>query len=130
VTGEVLAEDRILLTRDRGLLKRSEVTRGYCVRSTVPDTQLFEVVRRFDLAGSLAPFTRCLGCNGLLQTVPKAEILDRLSPTTGRYVDTYRICRACNRVYWPGPHYQRMAMLVEQVRAWGARDSGARQDHE
>jgi uncharacterized protein len=126
----ISAEDeRILLTRDRGLLKRSQVTRGYCVRSTVPEEQLFEVVRRFDLAGSLEPFTRCLGCNGLLQTVPKAEVLDRLAPNTGRYYDTYRICRACNRVYWPGPHYQRLAGLVEQARAWGARDGAAAQDN-
>jgi uncharacterized protein with PIN domain len=109
-------DQRILLTRDRGLLKRSEVTHGYCLRSTVPDEQLFEVVQRFDLAGSIHPFTRCLRCNGPLESVPKAEIADRLSPNTAPYYDTYRICRACNRVYWPGPHYRRMAWLVEQVR--------------
>ena len=48
-------EKRILLTRDRGLLKRSEVTHGYCLRSTVSAEQLREVVQRFDLAGSARP---------------------------------------------------------------------------
>ena len=51
-------EHRILLTRDRGLLMRSAVTHGYCVREAAPRQQLAEVVQRFDLARSIAPFTR------------------------------------------------------------------------
>jgi uncharacterized protein len=117
VLARISAEDeRILLTRDRGLLKRSEVTRGYCVRSTVSEEQLFEIVRRFDLAGSVGPFTRCLRCNSPLETAPKAEVAGRLSPNTEMYYDAYRICRTCNRIYWPGPHYRRLARLVERVR--------------
>jgi len=59
-------EDRILLTRDRGVLMRSIVTYyGYYVRETNPQQQVVEVLRRFDLFGSVAPFQRCLRCNGL-----------------------------------------------------------------
>jgi uncharacterized protein len=42
-------ERRILLTRDRGLLKRSIVRRGAFVRSDRPVEQLVEVARRFGL---------------------------------------------------------------------------------
>src|SRR5262249_7296465 len=45
-------ERRILLTRDRGLLKRRTVSHGYLLRETDPREQLAEVVRRFDLAGT------------------------------------------------------------------------------
>jgi uncharacterized protein len=59
-------EQRILLTRDLGVLKRSEVLHGYFPRETDPSLQLIEVVRRFRLSGQMRPFTRCLACNALL----------------------------------------------------------------
>jgi len=108
-------ERRILLTRDRGLLKRNAVTRGYCVRSTEPRQQLIEVLRRFDLFGSLAPFQRCLRCNGTLQPVRKEEVINRLPPRTRRYYDEFRICIRCGQIYWKGSHYQRMQRFAEWV---------------
>ncbi len=107
--------ERILLTRDRGLLKRSEVTHGYCVRETHPRGQLVEVLQRFDLAGSIKPFKHCLRCNGLLASVRKKDILDSLLPKTRQYYDEYRRCQACGRVYWRGSHYQRMQHFIAQV---------------
>jgi uncharacterized protein with PIN domain len=108
-------EGRILLTRDRGLLKRSVVTHGYCIRTTDSRQQLVEVLRRFDLFGSLTPFSRCLHCNGLLQAVDKATISDRLSPKTKQYYDEFRRCQNCERIYWPGSHFQRMQQFIESV---------------
>ena len=108
-------QQRILLTRDRGLLKRSMVTHGYCVRSSNPREQLDEVFRRFDLYRSAAPFTRCLRCNGMLAPVQKKEIDDRLQPRTRRYHDTFHICRACDTVYWKGSHHRDMIRFVEEV---------------
>lgn len=57
-------EQRILLTRDRGLLKRSAVTHGLFVRSDRPRQQVVEVLRRLDLGARITPFTRCLRCGG------------------------------------------------------------------
>ncbi len=108
-------EGRILLTRDRGLLKRSVVSHGYCIRTTDSRQQLVEVLRRFDLFGSLTPFSRCLHCNGLLQAVDKAAISDRLPPKTKQYYDEFRRCQNCDRVYWPGSHFQRMQQFIESV---------------
>src|SRR6516162_6531025 len=75
-------EHRILLTRDRGLLKRGEVIWGLFVRATEPRAQLLEVLRRFNLFHLAEPFRRCLRCNSLLQQVPKESIHDRLPPRT------------------------------------------------
>jgi hypothetical protein len=47
-----VAKRRILLTKDRALLKRKEITHGYCVLSTDPEQQLIEVIERFDLSGA------------------------------------------------------------------------------
>ena len=109
------SEGRILLTRDRGLLKRSIVTHGYCLRTTNPRQQLVEILRRFDLFESVKPFQRCLHCNGLLQPVNKADISDRLLPQTRQYYDEFHRCQACDRIYWKGSNYQRMRQFIESV---------------
>ncbi len=110
-------ERRTLLTRDRGLLKRSMVTHGYCVRSTHPRQQIIEVLRRFDLLRMVEPFKRCIRCNGPLEPVDKMAIADRLPPRTRRYYDTFRICRDCGQIYWRGSHYERMQRFIAGVLA-------------
>lgn len=109
------SQARVLLTRDRGLLKRSVVTHGYWVRSTSPPQQLVEVLRRFDLFASLKPFNRCLHCNGLLEVVDKETISDRLPPKTRQYYDEFHCCLDCARIYWPGSHFQRMQQFIQSV---------------
>jgi uncharacterized protein with PIN domain len=110
------AEQRILLTRDVGLLKHGSVTHGYLVRAVDPREQLVEVVRRFHLSGQLAPFTRCMPCNGLLEPVEKAEVVGRLQPGTGDRFDEYWICTDCERLYWRGSHHERLERIVEEAR--------------
>jgi uncharacterized protein len=108
-------EDRILLTRDRGLLKRSIVKRGYSVRATDPWQQLEEIIRRFDLYDAIATFRRCASCNGVLESVDKADILDQLPQKTAEYYDEFRRCRGCGKIFWRGSHYEQIDQFVEQV---------------
>jgi uncharacterized protein len=109
------SEGRILLTRDRGLLKRSAVTHGCCLRATDPRRQLTEVLRRFDLFGAVAPLQRCLRCNGVLEPVRKEAILERLEPRTREYYEEFHVCPACDRIYWKGSHHERMRGFIERV---------------
>jgi uncharacterized protein with PIN domain len=109
-------EHRILLTRDRGLLKRRDVTRGLYVRSGDPQHQVVDVIRRLDLGDRLAPFSRCLRCGGALATVPKAEIVDRLGPVTRARVDEFHRCLACDHVYWRGAHHDSLEAQVARIR--------------
>jgi len=108
-------ERRILLTRDTGLLKRSEVIYGYFVRATEPREQSMEVVRRFDLFSAASPFRRCLRCNTLLDAVPKAAILERLQPKTRQHYNEFHICPTCNRIYWAGSHYEHMQRFIRRI---------------
>jgi len=108
-------EGRILLTRDRRLLMRKIVTQGYLLRSLDSDEQLCEVVKRYELWQWVKPFRRCLRCNHPLETVSKEAVLERLEPLTKRYFDEFRICPACDQVYWKGSHYERMLELIAQV---------------
>ncbi|HKC24201.1 MAG TPA: Mut7-C RNAse domain-containing protein [Thermoanaerobaculia bacterium] len=111
------AERRVLLTRDRGLLKRSEVTHGLCIRSTDPRRQLAEIVERCDLSAAAAPFTRCLKCNAPLEPVAKQAVLERLPPRVGALHEEFWRCAPCDKVYWKGTHWERMRGLVEETLA-------------
>jgi uncharacterized protein with PIN domain len=113
---EISAGDgRILLTRDRQLLKHGRVTHGYWVRSTDPIEQAREVVRRFDLAGDTRPFSRCTACNGRLESVAKKDVVERIPPKTARWLDEYVRCDECGKLYWRGTHFERLEGLVERI---------------
>ncbi len=121
-------EGRTLLTRDHGLLKRSAVTHGYFVREREPRRQVVEVMRRFDLARLVRPFTRCLRCNTTLEAAARADVLERLPPRTAARHDDFRECPTCRRVYWRGSHYERMRGLIDHLlgEATGGDRAGAR----
>jgi uncharacterized protein len=108
-------EQRILLTRDRNLLKRGIVTHGYYVRETAPRRQVVEVLRRFELLGSIAAYQRCIRCNGLLQPVHKEMIADQLAPKTRQFYDEFHVCRSCGQIYWKGSHYEPLQQFIEDV---------------
>jgi uncharacterized protein with PIN domain len=116
-------EDRILLTRDRALLRRGLVVRGRFVRSESPAEQLREIVRRYGLAATARPFSRCIRCGEPLEAVGREEVLDRLEPLTRRYFEEFARCRGCGRVYWAGSHHRRMSRLVEAVLGEPASDT-------
>lgn len=111
-----IEEQRILLTRDVGLLKRGSVTHGYYVRATDPREQVTEVVRRLHLARQLTPLTRCMSCNGELLPVAKDEIAHRLPPETRRYFNEFQICGSCDKVYWQGAHHSELSQIITAAR--------------
>jgi hypothetical protein len=101
---QVNREQRVLLTRDSGLLKRRAVVWGRHLRAESPLAQLQEVVNFFGLWPGITPFSRCLRCNALLEDVAKAKIADRLWPKTRRYYQEFSYCPDCGRIYWAGSH--------------------------
>ncbi|HXV93834.1 MAG TPA: Mut7-C RNAse domain-containing protein [Pseudonocardia sp.] len=111
------AERRLLLTRDRGLLKRRALWAGAYVRGDDPGEQLADVLGRF--APPLRPWTRCPACNSRLEPVPKADVAHLLEPGTRRTQQVFRRCGACGRVYWRGAHGPRLAAIVDAARAGG-----------
>ncbi len=108
-------EQRTVLTRDRALLQRRIITRGYFVREVRPRLQVKEVLARFDLYRLVAPFSRCIRCNGALQVVDKQSIEERLEPKTRKYFDSFMRCSDCGQIYWQGSHRARSLHLIEEL---------------
>jgi uncharacterized protein len=105
------ATRRVLLTQDRGLLRRRSLWRGAYVRGARPDEQFADVLDRF--APPLAPWTRCTACNGPLVPALKADVAELLKPGTRRTYQSFARCRACGRVYWRGAHGRRLQATID-----------------
>ena len=108
-------EGRILLTRDRQLLKHGALTHGYWVRADRPVEQAREVIRRFDLLGLIRPFSRCLECGGRLTPVKKEDVIDRIPPRTAAWLEEYVMCQRCGKLYWRGTHCRHLRHLISEV---------------
>ncbi|TDB93178.1 Mut7-C RNAse domain-containing protein [Actinomadura sp. 7K534] len=106
-------EGRVLLTQDRGLLRRRALWFGAYVRGARPDDQLRDVLDRF--APVLRPWTRCTACNGELVPVDKQEIEDHLEAGTRRSYDVYGRCANCGQLYWRGAHGGHLERIVEDA---------------
>jgi uncharacterized protein with PIN domain len=110
-------DGRIVLTRDRELLKCADVTRGCYVRALKPEAQLVEVAARYRLADAARPFTLCLHCNLPLEALGKAEVAGRVPEPVFLVQQDFMRCRGCERVYWPGSHYERMRAALRRALA-------------
>jgi len=101
-------ERRIVLSRDRELLKCSEIAHGCYVHALKAEAQLREVAARYGLAGRARPFTLCLRCNRPLQPVDKAAVAAIVPEKVRARQEQFSRCAGCGRIYWPGSHYARM----------------------
>lgn len=105
-------DGRVVLTRDRDLLKLRVITHGCYVHAVEPARQLHEIMDRLDLARSARPFSICLECNAPLRAVDKAAVLERLPPSVRASHERFTTCDICHRVYWEGSHWRRMLQAV------------------
>ncbi|TMC12418.1 MAG: hypothetical protein E6J29_08675 [Chloroflexi bacterium] len=110
-----LAEDRVLLTRDRDLTRRRVIQSGRLRAVLLRDDDLASQLRQVVLELGLscqARLTRCLECNlPLLPRLP-AEVVELVPPYVRRTQTRYSQCPGCSRVYWAGTHWRRMRETV------------------
>ena len=117
-----LSERRIILTRDRGILRNGRVTHGYWLRNTDPLAQLREVVAALQLGASLRPYTRCMECNGRVQPLDRREVLGQVPLQVFLVYRDFSRCQGCRRVYWAGSHQGRLEAVIDAARQAAAGD--------
>ncbi|HUF20650.1 MAG TPA: Mut7-C RNAse domain-containing protein [Burkholderiales bacterium] len=115
-------ESRIILTRDRDLLKCRDVTHGCFVHALKPERQIAEMVRRLQLERDARPFTLCLECNVPLQPVEKSAVVDRVPPNAARYYDRFSVCPNCSGIFWEGSHWKRMTEVLSDMLSSGSHE--------
>jgi hypothetical protein len=107
---QAIAERRIVLTQDRGLLRRRALPAGAFIGGSDPDDQLADVLDRF--APPIAPWTRCSACNGLLAPAERAEIEHLVEPGTLTLTTDFARCVDCGQPYWRGAHAPHLDAIV------------------
>lgn len=112
-------QERVVLTRDVGLLKHKTIKWGLWLRSQQHETQLQEVEKKYNISSLVNAFTRCLICNGDIIAVPKDEILNQLPAKTREYFNQFYQCNNCKKIYWKGSHYEHM---LEKLKSWLKQD--------
>jgi uncharacterized protein with PIN domain len=111
-----IRERRILLSRDVRLFMYKALTRGYRLRSTVPEHQLEEVIEALSLRRAFQPFTRCMSCNHKLHGIPRATVKDRIPSPVFKRFRRFAQCPGCERIYWRGTHFLRLEQIVRRLR--------------
>jgi uncharacterized protein with PIN domain len=109
------AQKRIILTRDKLLLRSPMVDHGYYVRAIEKHDQLIEVVRKFDLYSQIKSFTRCMTCNSVLLSKSKETFRDMIDPDIYNCYDEFFYCTTCDKVFWKGSHFERMEQLILDI---------------
>jgi len=106
-------EGRILLTRDRALVRRRAVRRNgvewVLVRSDRPEAQLEQVV--LDRSLSVGPrriLSRCLICNVRTHRVKRDGVRALVPPYVLRTQKGFSRCPECERIYWRATHVDRI----------------------
>lgn len=110
-----VGEQRILLSRDAALLKRSAVERGAFVYATDPAGQVVEIVERFDLRPRIRAFERCSRCNGAIAPLDPGAAAPLVPARVRARVDRFSQCSACRHVYWQGSHGPRLWQRLEHA---------------
>jgi uncharacterized protein with PIN domain len=113
-----LAENRIVITKDTGVMKRRVITSGklqsLLVNSDDPEKQIQQVIESFQLDSS-KPLSLCLECNVLLVAVKQEEIKDRVPPYVYQTKSQFVECPVCRRVYWQGTHWEAMTQTLNKL---------------
>ncbi len=110
-------EQRILVTSDRRLLMRKQVSLGYLMRARKPRQQIKELMQRYRLNRHPTEVVRCRDCNGIIRAVDKQDVASQLLPLTRKYYRTFYQCEDCKKIFWKGSHYQHMQALISSILA-------------
>jgi len=111
-----VSEGRILLTRSRQIKEKAKGFRVLTVEGNDPREQIREVVDRLRLQPEAEHFfNRCLLCNEVLAAMPKEAVEGRVPDFIYKMYESFHFCPRCQRIYWPGTHFQRMKKEFEEL---------------
>ena len=114
-----LKQDKIIITRDSGIMKYGVVNSGkvkaILVESDNPEEQIRQVNGALNLDFYSGLFNRCMECNYLLEERTVTEVKDRVPPYVYKTQKEYLECPGCNRIYWKGTHWQAMIDRIQKI---------------
>jgi uncharacterized protein len=112
-------ENRVLLTRDVELYRQA-IAKGveaFLIENPNQTANLASLAKRFNLKLEVdVRITRCPKCNGIIRTVSKTEVAEKVPATTSSNYDEFWQCQRCGQVYWRGAHWNRIEETLDGAR--------------
>lgn len=111
-----VAEERVILTRDRRLVLRRRARNHVLIRSEIVEEQLRQVLEELEIRPDPDRLLgRCLRCNAATEPIPAEQARAIVPPWVARTQSEYRICPVCGRIYWSGTHATRMRKRLAKM---------------
>ena len=108
-------EKRVLLTRDRPLATSSDAPPRLLIDSEDFREQLRQVVKTYNLDPTEALFTRCMDCNGALESLSPEKARERVPPYVFATQTRFKRCPRCDKILWGGTHREHMQRVLESI---------------
>ena len=116
-----LRQDRIILTKDTGIMRRRLVTGGklkaLLIEGENSELQIQQVADTLGLDFYFNPFSICLECNERLIETGKDSLERSVPPYVYKTYDFYMQCPSCRRVYWRGTHWEATSRKLDEFAA-------------
>ena len=114
---EALRRGLVLLTSEAEVLDRRIVADGSLVVAWVPSA--LTMAEQLHLAavelGLTLRESRCMACGGGLVPTAKEAVRSRIPPRTALWQDDYFVCAECDRLFWRGTHWERIAATLRRT---------------
>lgn len=108
-------ENRILLTRDNGLIEKAKGIESLFIESENWKQQVEQVLKNFNLWQEVQPYSRCIDCNIELKNLPKERAKNLVSPFVYEKSNSFALCPRCGRVFWKGTHFYDMEFKIDDI---------------
>ncbi len=108
-------EGRVLLTRDNALIEKAGRIETLFIESEDWNTQVKEVLTRFNLWKAVSPYSRCITCNVELKDLSKKRAKNLVAPFVYERAKSFALCPRCGRVFWKGTHLEDMESKIKEI---------------
>jgi len=112
-------EQRILITKDKELAKKSEKQNLRAIFLTINDEseQFLQIKKEINLGNFAIEVnkTRCTLCNGELNLVEKNSVLEIVPDKVLKNIDKFWRCSSCSKIYWEGTHIKKLQEFVRRL---------------
>ncbi len=107
-------QNRILLTKDTGIIKRQTNADIYIVNGKNPDEEIEEIIDVFGLKSKAEPYSLCISCGGELVKTNPEDVKDKVPEYVYETQNEFAVCTSCGKIYWPATHKRKMDKYIEK----------------
>jgi hypothetical protein len=113
IYGIAKSTGRLLLTRDKDLSNRKGIS-SLRVHSDDIEGQLLEFIKDYHASEDRGT-TRCPLCNGVLEAIPRDDVVGLVPLKVQTMHDNFYRCGSCEKIYWSGTHWDRIVQGLSSV---------------